>query len=45
MEKAEKTKTPFIDLWIKSMLVGRDVDGYPVFQESISQISVSAKKF
>jgi hypothetical protein len=34
-EKSEKieTKSPFIDLWIKSMLVGREGDGYPVFQE------------
>ena len=31
-EKATEKKTPFIDLWIKSMLVGRDSDGYPVFQ-------------
>ncbi len=29
----EKKKAPFIDLWIKSMLVGRASDGYPVFQE------------
>ena len=35
MEKSQKveTKSPFIDLWIKSMLVGRESDGYPVFQE------------
>ena len=26
-------KIPFIDRWIKSMLVGRPSDGYPVFQE------------
>ena len=34
MEKRSdaETKTPLIDLWIKSMLVGRDSDGYPVFQ-------------
>ena len=25
-------KTPFIDRWIKSMLVGRESDGFPVFQ-------------
>ena len=30
----EEKKTPFMDLWIKSMLVGRDTDGYPVFQEN-----------
>ncbi len=28
----DNSKTPFIDLWIKSMLVGRETDGYPVFQ-------------
>jgi len=27
-------KTPFIDRWIKSMLVGRESDGFPVFQEN-----------
>ena len=34
MEKSQKveTKSPVIDLWIKSMLVGRESDGYPVFQ-------------
>ncbi|XP_059091635.1 ankyrin repeat and MYND domain-containing protein 2-like [Tigriopus californicus] len=28
-----KKNTSFIDLWIKSMLTGRESDGYPVFQE------------
>jgi hypothetical protein len=28
----EPKKIPFIDRWIKSMILGRDVDGYPVFQ-------------
>ncbi len=28
-----KNKSNFVDLWIKSMLVGRDLDGFPVFQE------------
>ena len=27
-------KTPFIDLWIKSMLVGRNPDGFTAFQEN-----------
>jgi hypothetical protein len=43
MEKSEKieTKSPFIDLWIKSMLVGREGDGYPVFQEDfLRQVSI-----
>jgi hypothetical protein len=42
-EKSEKmeTKLPFIDLWIKSMLVGREGDGYPVFQEDfLRQVSI-----
>jgi hypothetical protein len=37
MEKDQEStiekKTPFIDRWIKSMLIGRDADGFPVFQE------------
>jgi len=32
-DSSEK-KSPFIDRWIKSMLLGRDSDGYPVFQEN-----------
>jgi hypothetical protein len=31
--KVSENKTQFLDLWIKSMLVGRELDGYPVFQE------------
>ena len=27
-------KTPFIDRWIKWQLVGREEDGYPVYQEN-----------
>lgn len=30
----DEKKVPFIDRWIKSMLVGRESDGFPVFQES-----------
>merc|ERR1712061_64037 len=32
-ESEVEKKTPFIDRWIKSMLVGRESDGYPTFQE------------
>jgi len=32
-ESGGEKKVPFIDRWIKSMLVGRESDGYPVFQE------------
>ena len=32
-ESPGEKKTPFIDRWIKSMLVGRESDGYPTFQE------------
>ena len=28
-------KTPFIDRWIKSMIIGRETDGYQVFQENL----------
>lgn len=30
----KEKKSPFIERWIKSMLVGRDEDGFPVFQEN-----------
>ena len=45
MEKDSKSagekKTPFIDRWIKSMLVGRESDGYPTFQEDfLRQVSL-----
>ena len=33
-EGSGEKKTPFIDRWMKSMLVGREEDGYPVFQEN-----------
>ena len=38
MEKDKKqenaAKTPFIERWIKWQLVGREEDGYPVYQEN-----------
>jgi len=33
-KKEGEKKTPFIDRWIKSMLLGRDTDGFPVYQEN-----------
>ena len=36
----KETKTPFIDLWMRSMLVGRESDGYPVFQEDFLRQAV-----
>lgn len=33
-------KTPFLDRWIKSMLTGRESDGYPVFQENFLRQSI-----
>ena len=30
----KENKTPFIDRWIKSMIIGREPDGCQVFQES-----------
>lgn len=32
-ESISEKNTPFIDRWIKSMLIGRPTDGYPIFQE------------
>jgi len=46
-EKSEKesSKTPFIDRWIKSMLVGRELDGFPVFQENFLRQGVKEFPF
>lgn len=44
LSEGEK-KTPFIDRWIKSMLVGRDSDGYPVFQENFLRQGVKEFSF
>jgi len=33
-KKSGEKKTPFIDRWIKSMLIGRESDGYAVYQEN-----------
>merc|ERR1719273_102306 len=41
----ESSKTPFIDRWIKSMLVGREVDGYPMFQEQFLRQGVKEFPF
>ena len=41
----ETKKTPFIDLWIKSMLVGREEDGFPVFQENFLRQGVKEFTF
>ncbi len=32
-ESADEKRSPFIERWIKSMLVGREEDGFPAFQE------------
>ena len=47
MDKDLKTekKTPFIDRWIKSMIVGRETDGYPVFQENFLRQGVKEFPF
>merc|ERR1719305_1567946 len=42
-ESTGEKKTPFIDRWIKSMLVGRESDGYPTFQEDFLRQGI--KKF
>ena len=38
-------KTPFIDLWIRSMLVGRESDGYPAYQEDFLRQGVKEFPF
>ena len=40
-----KSKTPFIDLWIKSMIIGREPDGYQVFQENFLRQSIKEFPF
>ena len=40
-----KSKTPFIDLWIKSMIIGREPDGYQVFQENFLRQSIKEFTF
>lgn len=38
-------KTPFIDRWIKWQLVGREEDGYPVYQENFLRQGVKVFPF
>lgn len=38
-------KTPFIDRWIKSMIIGRETDGYQVFQENFLRQGVKEFPF
>jgi len=47
MEKSKlpENKDQCIDLWIKSMLVGRESDGYPVFQEDFLRQGVKEFPF
>jgi len=33
-KRTEEKKTPFIDRWIKGMLLGRDTDGFSTYQEN-----------
>ena len=41
----EPKKLPFIDRWIKSMLVGRESDGFPEYQESFLRQGVKEFPF
>jgi len=41
---AEK-KTPFIDRWIKCMLIGRQGDGFPVYQENFLRQGIKVFSF
>ena len=38
-------KTPFIDRWIKSLIIGRETDGYQVFQENFLRQAVKEFPF
>ena len=40
-----ENKTPFIDLWIKSMIIGREPDGYQVFQENFLRQAIKEFPF
>ena len=40
-----KNKTPFIDRWMKSMIVGREKDGYQVFQENFLRQAIKEFPF
>jgi len=46
-EKADNTdtKTPFIDRWIKCMLIGRQGDGFPVYQENFLRQGIKVFSF
>ena len=41
----KEMKAAFIDLWIRSMLVGRESDGYPVYQEDFLRQGVKEFPF
>ena len=41
----KENKTPFIDRWIKSMIIGREPDGYKVFQENFLRQGVKEFPF
>ena len=42
---SDAKKLPFLDRWIKSMLVGREQDGFPVFQENFIRQGVKEFAF
>lgn len=44
-ESQGEKKVPFLDRWIKSMLVGREIDGFPAFQESFLRQGVKEFAF
>jgi len=44
-EQEGERKTPFLDLWIKAMLKGRDSDGYPVYQENFLRQTIKEFPF
>ena len=41
----KENKTPFIDRWIKSMIIGREPDGCQVFQENFLRQGVKEFPF
>jgi len=45
LSRSGEKKIPFLDRWIKSMLTGRESDGYAVFQENFLRQSIKEFPF
>ena len=44
-KRTEEKKTPFLDRWIKGMLLGRDTDGFAAYQENFLRQGVKEFPF